>query len=110
MSDREGKGVVFEPDDPHNKTRMNGSLLWNVYEDHSYLPICPTMGISPRSGCRAQAANFSGLYDEETKKWSSFPNVFAAYKGSHDRNGSMTVGYGFNTNWVRLVLLGSTAV
>ena len=28
------------------------------------------------------------------------PRVYAAYKGSHDRNGTMTVGYGFNANWI----------
>jgi hypothetical protein len=94
--------VVYEPG-----KKMNGTLAWEVGIDHSYLPLCPTMGDAPRVGCRAEAANFSGIFtgDPKTngtnpKDWVSFPNVYAAYKGSHDRNGTMTVGYGFNTNWI----------
>ena len=99
QSNMEGKGVVFENDG----TKINGSLEWQLDVDHSYLPVCPTMDESPRAGCRAQGANFSGLYDNATKNWTSFPNVYAAYKGSHDRNGTMTIGYGFNTNWIGIL-------
>lgn len=96
QSNMEGKGVANRSGD----TLLNGTLAWQLDVDHSYLPVCPTMEPSPRVGCRAEGANFSGLYDEAAKQWVSFPKVFAAYKGSQDRNGSMTVGYGFRPEWI----------
>jgi alpha-galactosidase len=102
QSNMEGKGVVYTPGG-----KINGSLAWQLDVDHSYLPVCSTMGPNPRVGCRAEAANFSGLFTgpkgsnaTNATDWVSFPNVYAAYKGSHDRNGTMTVGYGFKTNWI----------
>lgn len=104
QSNMEGKGVVFEP----TGVAMNGSLQWQLHVDHTYLPVCQTMAPAPRVGCRAEAANFSGLCFEKNAttncttadEWKSFPGVWASYKGSHDRNGTMTIGYGFNTNWI----------
>jgi len=98
QSNMEGKGVAFETDG----SLKNGTLEWQLkmVHNHSALPICPTMDTSPRAGCRAENAEFSGLYDEDSSNWTSFNNVYAAYKGSHDRNGTMTVGYGFSTNWI----------
>lgn len=99
QSNMEGKGVAFETDG----SKVNGTLEWQLGVDHSYLPLCPTMGPIPRAGCRAEGANFTGLYDASLpSNWTSFPGVFAAYKGSRDLNGTMTVGYGVNSNnaWI----------
>ena len=70
------QGVVYEPG-----KLINGSLAWQMGVDHSYLPVCETMAPAPRVGCRAEAANFSGIFTGNVKKdngtnpkdWVSFP-------------------------------------
>ena len=44
---------------------------------------------APKTGCRAEGADFADLYNNKTRQWLSFPNVYAAYKGSNNRNGTV---------------------
>ena len=63
------------------------------------LPVCATAAVPPREGCRAEAADFDGLMDENGN-FTVFDNAFVVFEGSQSKRGNLTIGYGFQDAWI----------
>jgi len=63
------------------------------------LPVCATAAVPPREGCRAEAADFDGLMDENGN-FTVFDDAFVVFEGSQSKRGNLTIGYGFQDAWI----------
>ena len=77
----------------------NGTLEWQLNVSHDALPVCETMAEPPREGCRAEGASFDGLKDADGN-WTVFESVTSVFRGSTNKTGPLSIGFGFQDSWI----------